>query len=344
MALQRGADATELGGWLYAYCFRRSEPLKFRDEIEHVGRALDAELWQALRVVLADLGIPKGAELVWFPQGETNGLPVHAAWHGDASAKRYVLDDFSIRYAPALKLLRPAMPPATGGVDPLVVANPTGDLKFTALEVEWIRDACTGGRAIAGPDASKERVVAELPTSAHVHLAAHANFDIDDPFASAISLADGARLTLAELLAALDHRCPAFVALSACETAVARATSTADEFLGFPTALLAQGVHTVLATQWPVDDEATAILIGEFYRQYRDGRVPAAEALRLAQNWLRMLTNAQLEGLVRPMRERQAPVGALAAEVRIRARGRDSRACPFEHPYYWAGFTVSGGR
>jgi CHAT domain-containing protein len=38
-----------------------------------------------------------------------------------------------------------------------------------------------------------------------------------------------------------------------------------------------------LASLWQIDDEATAIFIGEFYKELTNGKLTRAEALRQAQ-------------------------------------------------------------
>ena len=132
------------------------------------------------------------------------------------------------------------------------------------------------------------------------------------------------------------------VVLSACQTAMAQLTTRADEALGFPSMLLTHGVRTVVATLWPVDDLASALLIGRFYRFWRsEGQLPA-QALRSAQNWLRTATAAAISDLLRPLKQVPGPVGALAATARAALFGKDPESRPFAHPEFWAAFVVAG--
>lgn len=196
-------------------------------------------------------------------------FPMHAAWRIENGERHWLVEEFVLRYAPSLATLA-----STDSVRPerekstLVVANPSGGLAFSALETAWLRQCFPKAKVIWGDKASKQTVLAALNGCAHAHFATHAEFNVDDPFESRIRLIGEEALTLTELLPLLSDSAPSFVALSACETAVARVTSTPDEAIGFPAALLAHGVRTVLATLWSVDDAATALLIGEFYRQH----------------------------------------------------------------------------
>jgi CHAT domain-containing protein len=53
------------------------------------------------------------------------------------------------------------------------------------------------------------------------------------------------------------------------------------------TALLVAGSTAVIATQWPVQDRAAALLMSRFYEELIDNGVEIGEALRRAQLWLR---------------------------------------------------------
>lgn len=230
-----------------------------------------------------------------------------------------------------------------------IVANPTKNLPFSAIETARVRQSFRKAKVIRGDQASKQEVLEGLEGCAHAHFAAHARFDLDDPFKSSIRLAGEETLTLTEWLPRLREHCPSFVVLSACDTAVARVTSTPDESVGFPAALLAHGVRTVLATLWSVDDDATALLMGEFYREYASGTKSAAKALQRAQNWLRTLTVAEIVKVLSDFLDEPAPVGSLADDIEVIGDRLNELLAdapsrrPFAEPYYWAAFTVSGG-
>ena len=88
--------------------------------------------------------------------------------------------------------------------------------------------------------------------------------------------------------------------LSACQSGMGDISS--EGVFGMPRALKKAGVQTIIMSLWKVDDEATSILMDNFYKSYSEGK-SASESLLIAQNALR----------------------------------KDLR---FENPYYWSAFVV----
>ncbi|MHC5861407.1 CHAT domain-containing protein [Nostoc sp.] len=88
--------------------------------------------------------------------------------------------------------------------------------------------------------------------------------------------------------------------LSACQTAKGNKRSA----LGIAGSAAQAGARSTVATLWRVDDKSTALLMKEFYKELKNGKIKA-EALRLAQ--LSLLSNPD-----------------------------------YSHPYYWAGFLLIG--
>ena len=342
---QRGnLNDLKLGGWLNAYSFRHSQLENWIGVIKETGSVLYEQIWSPVCGQLQALGVLKGAELIWFPQGGIGVFPVHAAWTTDGNGlQHWIADDYAIRYAPSVKSLLHAAPERPVIDSLFMVLNPVGDLRFSPLESAWVRRSLASrpSMLLPGPEATKGAVLERFPSANAVHFATHATFSVEDPFASHIILADG-NLSLAELLLCLQKHAPAFVVLSACDTAVSRFTGTPDEFLGFPGAFLDHGTRTVLAAMWSVDDAATAFLIARFYRELLAGNLTPAEALRRSQNWLRRLSVHDASDLLRELRSEPAPAGPFAAQLRSQLRGFDENLRPFAEPYYWAAFTISG--
>ncbi len=205
--------------------------------------------------------------------------------------------------------------------------------------IAQIFPSCT---VLLGRDAS-EREIARLAMSGKleeydlIHLATHSLMDPDvvlqmrsaillSPADSAAGSADpgvspakNGLLTSEEIRSTWKLKAD-LVTLSTCPTELH--TQKQETILGFTRGLFHAGAKCLLVSQWNVDDEATALLMGRFYENvtgsYGDVRMgllgqamPKAVALREAKHWLR--------------------------EYRDAESGR-----PFSNPAYWAAFTFSG--
>lgn len=305
------------------------------------------EFWVPTLDQLSQLGIKSGAELVWFPQGGSNVFPMHAAWKktNTDEGRFWLLDEFTLRYAPSVRALLLKHAPAKNDCDDmLMVSNPMGDLEYSEIECAWVMRIRSrkSVQLLHGEEATTEAVSASIAGKEVVHFSSHALFDLTHPLDSSLLLAHNSRLSLRDLMPILQSDAPAMVVLSACETGMARVTSTPDESLGFPAAFLHGGSSTVLSTLWPVDDQATALLVSRFYRELSKGDISPARALREAQIWLRRVTAKELRRLLGELKDAPPPAGPTAARLRTALRAESSEACPFAEPYFWAAFTISG--
>jgi CHAT domain-containing protein len=144
----------------------------------------------------------------------------------------------------------------------------------------------------------------------------------------------------------LDLTAARLVVLSACETGLIDIRqSSPDEFIGLSTAFMQAGAPAVLSTLWRVDDLSTMLLMERFYHVHLFEGMASAAALRAAQLLLRDSTAREM-GLV----ERWRQVYETASDRRLKAIAIHSVKAfelhperrPFEHPYYWAPFTLVG--
>jgi CHAT domain-containing protein len=122
-----------------------------------------------------------------------------------------------------------------------------------------------------------------------VHVAAHGIFNTHNALSSYLALApddtnDG-NLEVREVYALPLREHNPLVVLSACETAVGELTA-GDEFQGLTRAFLLSGARAVVASLWAVEDEATSVLMVEFYENRAAG-MSDAEALAGAQRTVR---------------------------------------------------------
>jgi CHAT domain-containing protein len=125
------------------------------------------------------------------------------------------------------------------------------------------------------------------------------------------------------------------VTLSACQTGVSRILRS-DEPLGLVRAFLSAGARAVLASQWPVEDLPTLLLMQRFYAEL-ERLGDAAAALGAAQGWLRCLTAGEAaarwqDSLAPALPGTANPFLSLPAGERL-----------YERPACWAGFILVEG-
>ncbi|MBE9066985.1 CHAT domain-containing protein, partial [Leptolyngbya cf. ectocarpi LEGE 11479] len=160
-----------------------------------------------------------------------------------------------------------------------------------------------------------------------LHLATHATFDSRDPANSFIYFNGNEHLSL-EKFSELNLENIDLLTLSACKTAFGDDQSE----LGFAGLAHQLGVKTALASLIEVPDIGTLALMSEFYSHLEAGPIKA-EALRQAQLAMKdgrvKISDGHLIGT------EQEPY---ALQGRMAGVGDKD----FQHPFYWAGFTMVG--
>jgi CHAT domain-containing protein/tetratricopeptide (TPR) repeat protein len=334
---------TDREGWLQQMEARLSA--LYRELLSPVHQRLRAKLGAGVHPLLI---VPNRALAL---------LPLHACGWEENGQRRYLMDEFVIRYAPSLTLFQILWARERGRRELLLaVANPTGDLPFAEYECEQI-EACWGGaRAqVLWREQGTRHAVLENAASAHLlHFACHGVYDLANPLESPLLLANGETLTLGAMLELLNLPHAQLVVLSACETALVNPAEQADEHFGLALGPLYAGAPTAWGTLWAVSDVATGLLMGKAYDLLQAGR-SKAEALREAQLWLRDLTAAQAQEILeaqaaaagQPTREvalTEMTRMALAQLLPVQRRFAlmDDTERPFAHPYFWAAFQCVG--
>jgi CHAT domain-containing protein len=193
------------------------------------------------------------------------------------------------------------------GGPPLILGDPDGSLPFGRQEAQTIAElynttAYVGSKAM-------EKIFWEKASDAGVlHLSTHGVYNPNAPIFSRVLLTTTTTNEQDGILEVheiynLDLSNADLAVLSACQTNLGK-RSAGDEIVGLTRAFIYAGVPSVVSTLWNVEDEATSDLMVAFYGYLQDG-LPKAEALR----------QAQLDLLEEP---------------------------DTAHPFYWAGFVLSG--
>lgn len=257
-----------------------------------------------------------------------------------SSNHRYLIEDYSISYAPSLTVLgemikrRPEQDKATKGLPTLLAfGNPAlgtetneraravhmGERLDPLPEAEKqvkLLGRLYGkaqSRIYTGSGAQEERFKAEAGNYRILHLATHGILNDASPMYSQLVLAQtGTRedgLLEAWEIMTLDLRAD-LVVLSACETARGR-VGAGEGIIGLSWALFVAGAPTAIVSLWKVESASTTDLMLAFHRQIKSGS------------------------------HRVRGPNSIAAALRLAALGllKNKR---YEHPFYWAPFVVIG--
>lgn len=237
-----------------------------------------AVLGEIYRLLVAPLAADLWAErLLLIPHGALHQIPLHSLWDGQG----YLLERFECSYAPSASLAthnrrrQTTQPGAYHSWAGLALTDSA--IPAARREVEQAARHFDESQLFVDGDASLDGLRAASRADV-LHLATHGLFRPDNPFFSALKLADGwidvreiYRLPLAARL----------VVLSACESGVGRVRG-GDEVIGLARGFLGAGAHSLVVSLWNVHDESAADLTVRFYTHLQAGHTPAA-ALRVAQ-------------------------------------------------------------
>ncbi|MGB9872981.1 MAG: CHAT domain-containing protein, partial [Anaerolineae bacterium] len=307
--------------------------------LEEMAAELRARLWQPLLPLLRELGV---TQVVLVPDADLHALPLALGLADEADAPAVALAPTLRLYAQCRRRLQEREPRQD---TLMLIANPTGDLPAAEVEAGLLRDLFAAhGRAtfvLSGDQATPASLIRTARVGNYWHFAGHARYEGWNPALSALHLANGEHLPLFLVPIGLDLRATRLAVLSACETAITPARDPAQEFEGLFTAFLAAGAPAVLASLWPVEELATALLMARFYEVLLQEGKPPAQALRDAQRWLRALPADDALRHLRVTARHQNPPRShpLWAQLLALENGVEY---PYANPYFWAGFMLAG--
>lgn len=227
--------------------------------------ATDAHLRALYAVLIAPIRDRlQASHLVVIPHDVLHAVPFHALFDGT----RYLIDDFTISYAPSASVHRlcwakPAAPP--GGS--LVMGVPDARAPLIADEVNAVAGMLPESQVFLGDSATSDVLERHGARSRFVHIATHGTFRRDNAMFSSIRMGDGP-LSVYDLY---QLQLPAeLVTLSGCGTGLS-VTVGGDEQLGLVRGLLYAGAAAVLLTLWDAHDRSTADFMQVFYGRIKQG-------------------------------------------------------------------------
>ncbi|MBW4501719.1 MAG: CHAT domain-containing protein [Scytonema hyalinum WJT4-NPBG1] len=245
--------------------------------------------------------------LVFVLDGPMRSIPMAALYDGNS----YLVQKYNIALTPGLELLNP-QPFARTERRTIAGGLSEASQNFPALpavkrELDEIKSTVRQSEVLLDKQFTTEAIKEAVKSlnAPVVHLATHGQFSskAEDTF---ILTFDG-RVKVNELSDLLKTRATnqrgaiELLVLSACSTAAGDNRAA----LGIAGVAIQAGARSTLASLWVVDDQATADIMGEFYKQLSRPEITKAQALK----------DAQLSLLKNPL---------------------------YKHPYYWAPYVLVG--
>jgi CHAT domain-containing protein/tetratricopeptide (TPR) repeat protein len=291
--------------------------------------------------------------LYLVPTGLGHAAPLHALPWQDG----LLGDDVTIAVLPSAATLL-HLPPGPGplGGGAFVVGDPehpvlttgTGDtIPMDPLPIARLEAAAVAARLgtvgdegassslLLGPAATTAAVRDSLASAGLAHLATHVHVDPRAPLSSAVLLAHGGLLRVADLV---GMRLTAdLVVLSACDSGRGPITG-GDEVVSMIRAVLGAGARSAVGSLWPVRDLSTGLLMTRFAHELADGADPAT-GLQRAQRWYRALDDAGRREAAEALLGSAPPPSEDLDRGGLVTGGVDVHPA---HPFHWAAFVYVG--
>jgi CHAT domain-containing protein len=262
-------------------------------------------------ILIADLlpVIGDKKKLCIIPSGKLSNIPFQCLGKKGEDKFRFLLEDYRVFYANRLDMFRSKDGSDRDISNMASFGNPDKSLEFAKKEVLDIQKVSHAKLVYVEGEATELKAKESLVQNKYVHFATHGTLDYVKPKQSYLTFTvtpgagDDGRLTIAEIDSIkTGSEYAELVTLSACETARPLAISD-DWYVSPANSFLRKKFKTVVASLWKVNDEATGMLMSEFYRNLE--KMDKVDALRQAQETV----------------------------------SSDPR---YTHPYYWGGFVLYG--
>jgi CHAT domain-containing protein/Tfp pilus assembly protein PilF len=293
-------------------------------------------------IVVPDLalsGLPLGMLLSEPPE-----KPVYFPADAADYAEKFILQRYSLLYAPSIQLSPADSALSDGEMKILVVANPMdkksqlsasastaaatddegqfysrsnwryGMLWYADSEGESIKAVHPSTDILKREEATLDTLKRSVENYQILHFATHAFVDtVFDAFSGLMlaldeeSTEDGLLMGYEIADMSLDYD---LITLSACETGIGKAVA-GEGVLGLPRLFMRAGARRVLMTLWKVGDQFSLALMPKFYDKFLNGGKREADALR-------------------------------EAKLSILGEQNGNKGVNYQHPFFWAAFSLYG--
>jgi CHAT domain-containing protein len=264
--------------------------------------------------------------------------PVYSPVDDPDYAKHFLVQRYSITYTPHIRFLENTLSQSFRDPSMVVFANPYyylasspstssqisrsrsgwyfGPLPYAEFEADQIQQIHEDTEVLIGSQATKSVLKTEITRNEIVHIATHgfvdSTFDAFSGLALALSsdsIDDG--LFMGYEILDLEMNCD-LVTLSACETGRGKLVA-GEGVLGLPRLFLGAGAKTVLMTLWKIQDKFAFELMPGFYDYFLNQNLTKSGALSQAKR--KIIQNKNRD---------------------------DGSSVYYQHPFYWAAFTLYG--
>ena len=245
---------------------------------ERLLRGVRGVLQRLYDLLIAPLAVQLHAsQLLIVPYGALHLAPFHALWDG----ANYLIERHEIHYAPSasVEVVRRRRAQATAPTSLAAFALREPSIPQAEAEVRAAAQYFPSAQLFVDEAAQLAQVRAAAASGDVLHFATHGLFRPDNPFFSALKLADGWIDVRAIYRLPLRAR---LVVLSACESGAVQVQG-ADEVIGLVRGFLGAGAQALIVSLWNVHDASAAQLMTDFYAGLMEHGMAPAAALRAAQ-------------------------------------------------------------
>ena len=319
------------------------DPKEFLDWLNAFYSFMNANWENVIKPVrerLNKFGVPPGSKILFLPQGCLWLLALHAASWVENDQIRSFNDDFIVSYTPSLFISKICNARLAKKINfqksLLAVGDSAGDLPFARDEISLISSNFTTTMIPSKEEATGKKIIRLANEVSFIHFACHGTYNWSNVMRSGILIGNNEILELSTILSKLNLENNRLVTLSACESGITDLKGSADEFVGLPTGFVLAGATAVFSSLWRVEDSATCLIMDALYDEMIQKNQSPAIALYNAQHRLRNMTVEEIAKLKKPDGEK------IIQRFKVFFPEMQSTERLFDHPYFWAGFTLIG--
>lgn len=279
------------------------------------------------------------SHLILIPHRDLYKIPLHALFHFTDVPNVEV--NYTITYLPSIQIGTALPKPSFINWQQQKLLIVENTIKSEQFASEIISQIFTQNQRLQGTAATKDQINNLLLADYNIlHFSNQAINNCSENQTPEIILTGEEKITLDEIYQySLNNY--HLITLSACENI----SHSNSEHLSLETGFLIAGVPSVVSTTWHVESPANTIAIIEFYRRLSANKSPAI-ALAETTNWLREVTADDLtkwyEDLLHSLQPKELRIRNYLATQLHKISKLPPAQKPYNHPYYWAAFSITG--